>query len=47
MLKEADKALEKAREQEAAKTRLKVMEDGRDTLINLADTVYKEAEDMT
>jgi hypothetical protein len=47
LLKEADEASEKAREQGAAKMRLKTIEDGKDKLFNLADTVYKEAEDKT
>jgi hypothetical protein len=34
LLRETDEALEKAREQEAAKMRFKIMEDGRDKLIN-------------
>jgi hypothetical protein len=47
VLKEVDEALEKVREQEAAETRLKIMEGVRDKLSNLADTVHEEAEDKT
>jgi hypothetical protein len=47
LLKEADGALERAREQEAAETRLKILEDGRDKLVNLADAMLLEAEDRT
>ncbi len=39
--------MEEAKEQEVAERRLKIMEDGRDKLINLADTVQEEAEDRT
>ncbi len=40
LVKEADAALEKAREQEADETRL---EDWRDKLMNLADTMNAES----
>jgi hypothetical protein len=46
-LREADEALEKAREQEATETRLKILEGGRDKLVNLADTMHNEVEDKT
>jgi hypothetical protein len=36
--------LEKAREQEAAETRLKILEDGREKLVNLANNMHKEGE---
>jgi hypothetical protein len=36
LLTEADKALKRAREQETAEARLRIMEDGRDKLGNLA-----------
>jgi hypothetical protein len=39
--------LEKAREQEAAEMRLKILEDGRDKLVNLANTMHEESEDKT
>jgi hypothetical protein len=39
--------LERAREQEAAETRLKIMEDGRVKLINLADVVQDEDEERS
>ncbi len=45
LFKEADKALERAKKQEAAATRLKIMEDCRDRLINLAKTVQEEVDD--
>jgi NADH dehydrogenase FAD-containing subunit len=45
LLKEADEALKRAREQEAAETRLKIMEDGKDELINMADTIQDKAEE--
>lgn len=44
LFKEADKALERAKKQEAAATRLKIMEDCRDRLINLAKTVQEEVD---
>ncbi len=47
MLREADEALEKARVQEATETRPKILKDGRDKLVNLADTMHEEAEDKT
>ncbi len=47
LLREADETLEKAREQEAAETRFKKLEDGRDKLVNLANTMHKEVEDKT
>jgi hypothetical protein len=40
-------ALERAREQEAAETRLKILEDGRDKLVSLADALHAEIEDKT
>jgi hypothetical protein len=47
LLREANEALEKARVQEATETRLKILKDGRDKLVNLADTMHEEAEDKT
>ncbi len=35
----------KGREQEATEIRLKILEDGRDKLMNLADAMHAEAED--
>jgi hypothetical protein len=40
-------AWERAREQEAAETRLKILEDGRDKLVSLADALHAEIEDKT
>jgi hypothetical protein len=45
LLKEADDPLERALEQEATETRLKKLEDGRNKLMNLADTMHLEIKD--
>jgi hypothetical protein len=47
LLIEADGTLGRAREQEAAETRLKILEDGRDKPVNLADAMLLEAENRT
>jgi hypothetical protein len=47
LLKEADRAPERARKQEAAGTTLRIMVDGRDKLIILADAVQDEAEERS
>jgi hypothetical protein len=47
LLKEADRAPERARKQEAAGTSLKITVDGRDKLIILADAVQDEAEERS
>jgi hypothetical protein len=47
LLKEADHALKKAQEQEAAKMWLKIYEDIRDKLVNLGNIMHVEAGDKT
>jgi hypothetical protein len=47
VLREADEALEKAREKEATEKRLKISKDGRDKLVNLDNTVHEEVENKT
>jgi hypothetical protein len=47
LLKEADRAPERARKQEAAGTRLKIMVNRRDKLIILADAVQDEAKERS
>jgi hypothetical protein len=42
-LKLADHALDKAKEQEIPETRLKILESGRDELVNIAEAVHNEA----
>ncbi len=44
LLREADEVLEKAREQETAETGLKMLEDGREKLVNLVNNMHKEVE---
>jgi hypothetical protein len=39
LLRKADGALEKAREQEAAETRLKILENGCDKLVNMVEAM--------
>lgn len=47
MLREADEALEKAREKEATEKRLKISKDGRDKLVNLDNTMHEDVENKT
>jgi hypothetical protein len=47
LLKEAEKALKKAKEREATETMLKIMEARRDKLVVLADAVQDEAEERS
>ncbi len=47
MLREADEALEKAREKEATEKRLKISKDGRDKLVNLDNIMHEEVENKT
>ncbi len=47
LLKEEEKALKRAKEREAAETRLRIMEARRDKLIVLADVVQDKAEERS
>jgi hypothetical protein len=47
VLREADEALEKAREKEATEKRLKISKDGRDKLVNLDNIMHEEVENKT
>ncbi len=47
LIGEADTALRKAKDKEAAKTRLQIMESGRDKLIDLAKSVQHETEERS
>jgi hypothetical protein len=47
LVKEADAVLKRAKEREAAETRLCIMETGSDKLIVLADAVQDEAEERS
>jgi ABC-type branched-subunit amino acid transport system ATPase component len=43
----ANQILERAKEQEAAERHLKILESGRDKLINIAEAVYTETEERS
>jgi hypothetical protein len=44
-LKLAEQALERVRKQETAENGLKILEDGRDKLVNMAEAIHTETED--